>query len=89
MIGCGSGFVGGMKGMALSVLYIVGVTVRKSKPRRPSPRCDTTDDALVLIFWCTGLIVSYTGCPMIGLMVGCEKVSLILSTVVMMALSPC
>ena len=62
------------------VLYTSGVTVRYSKPNLPFPRCEFTEAALAFSFFCSSLIVSYVGCPIIGSTVKNGKESLIFST---------
>ena len=48
--GLGPGFTGGIKGTAHNVMNTAGVTVRYRRSRRPLPRWETTDAALVLTF---------------------------------------
>ena len=76
----GTGFLGGTNGIWGSVLKTTGVTVSARIPRRQFPRCNWTEAALAFSFRYSCWMDSYVGLPMIGWMVGFEKLSEILST---------
>ena len=83
MTGTGTGLAGWTNGTRDIVLNIASETHNQSRPRPPLPRWLMTDAALVmrenLIPWS----VSKEGWPTMGVMVGCGKLSIIVSVNVM------
>ena len=76
----GPRLAGGMNGVRLSVLYTVLYTISHSRPKAPFPRWLMTDTAFMLRNNLRALRVSKAGCPSIGVIVGCGKLSMILLT---------